>query len=72
MTNLLSRDLLSGTTGMNPTRGEELGPRSPQDRSADQDPIQPQRRTADGSSSETAEQRKERRRRLEMVLRALI
>jgi hypothetical protein len=58
---------------MNPTRGEELGPRSPQDRSADQDPIQPQnRRTADGSSSETAEQRKERRRRLEMVLRALI
>jgi hypothetical protein len=58
---------------MNPTRGEELGPRSPRDRSADQDPSQPQdRRAAHGPRLETAEQRKERRRRLDMVLRALI
>jgi len=64
---------LSGSTGMNRIRGEELGPRSPQDRSAHKDPGQQQDQPdAHRPSLETAEQRKERRRRLDMVLRALI
>jgi len=66
-------ELLSGTAEFDLTRGEELGPRSPQDRSALDDPTRPQdQRPARGPSPETAEQRKERRRNLEMVLRALI
>jgi len=66
-------ELLSGTTTFDLTRDEELGPRSPQDRSAHDDPAQPQDgRAARAPSPETAEQRKERRRNLEMVLRALI
>jgi hypothetical protein len=66
-------ELLSGTTGMDLTRGEELGPCSPQDRSAHEDPGQQQDQgAAHRPSLEAPEQRKERRRRLEIVLRALI
>jgi hypothetical protein len=65
--------LLNASTAMDRIRGEDLGPRSRQDRSAHEDPDQPQDQgEAHRPSLETAEQRKERRRRLDMVLRALI
>jgi len=66
-------ELLSWIPETDRASGEEVGPRSPQDRSAQQDPNQPQNQSgAPAPSIETAKRCKERRRRLDMVLRALI